>query len=32
MVCDNIEGWDGVGGGKDLQEGGNICVLMADSC
>ena len=29
--CDNLEGWDGVGGGREVQEGGNICLLMADS-
>ena len=32
MLCDNLEGWDGVGGGKEVQEGGNICIPMADSC
>ena len=29
MLCDNSEGWDGVGG--EIQEGGNICVHVADS-
>ena len=32
MLCDNLEGWDGVGGGKEVQEGGDIQIPMADSC
>ena len=24
--------WDGVGGEKEVQEGGDMCVPMADSC
>ena len=32
MLCDNLEGWDGVGGKREVQEGGDICILMADSC
>ena len=32
MLCDNPEGWDGVGGGKEVEEGRNICIPMADSC
>ena len=32
MVCDNLEGFDGVGGGKEVQEGGDVCIPMADSC
>ena len=31
-LCDNVEGWDGVGGGRELQEGGDICIFMTDSC
>ena len=32
MVCDNLEVWDGGGGsGSKVQEGGNICIPMADS-
>ena len=31
VPCDNLEGWDGVGGGMDLQERGDICIPMADS-
>ena len=28
MLCDNLEEWDGVGGGKEIQVGGegDICV------
>ena len=25
-------GWDGEGGGREVQEGGGICVPLADSC
>ena len=32
MLCDNLEGWDGVGGGREVQEEGDICIPMADSC
>ena len=31
MLCDNLEGWDRVVGGKEFQEGGDIGILMADS-
>ena len=31
-ALDNLEGWDGAGGGKKVQEGGDICIPMADSC
>ena len=31
-LCDNLEGWDGVGGGREAQEGGDVCIPMADSC
>ena len=24
MLCDNLEGWDGMGGGRQVQEGGVI--------
>ena len=23
VLCDNLEGWDGVGGGREVQEGGS---------
>ena len=32
MLCDNLEGQDEVGGGREVQEGGNLCTLMAYSC
>ena len=28
----NLEGWDGVGDGREVPKGGNICILMANSC
>ena len=28
----NPEGWDGVEDGREAQEGGDIYILMADSC
>ena len=28
----NLEGWDGAGDGREVQTGGDICILMADSC
>ena len=31
MLCDDHVGWDGVGG-RDVQEGEDICMHMADSC
>jgi len=31
-LCINLEGWDGEGDRKDVQEGGDICISMADSC
>ena len=31
VLCDNLEGWDGVGGEKEVQQGGDICISMADS-
>ena len=30
--CINLEGWDGEGDGREVQEGGEICKSMADSC
>ena len=26
--CDNLEGWDGVGSGREAQEGGEIHIPM----
>ena len=31
MLCDNLEGWDKVGSGREVQEGVDICIPMADS-
>ena len=30
-LCDNLEVWDGVGGGTEVQEGGDMCIPIADS-
>ena len=30
-LCVNLEVWDGAGGGRGIQEGGDICIPMADS-
>ena len=29
--CDNVEGWDGEGDGREVQEGGDMGEPMADS-
>ena len=31
-LCNNLEGWDGEGDEREGQEGGDIRILMADSC
>ena len=31
-LCINLEGWDGEGGGREVQKAGDISVLMVDSC
>ena len=31
-LCINLEGWDGEGDGRKVQKGGDICILMTDSC
>ena len=31
-LCINVEGWDGVGDGREVQKRGDICILMPDSC
>ena len=31
-LCINLEGWDGVGDGREVQNGGDICIPMAYSC
>ena len=32
ILRDNLEGWDGMGGGRKVQGGRDICIPMADSC
>ena len=32
MLWDNREGWTGVGGRREVQEEGSICIHIADSC
>ena len=32
MLCDNLDGWDGVGDGREVQEGGDIFISMAGPC
>ena len=29
-LCDSLEGWDAVGGGREGQEGGDVCISTAD--
>ena len=31
MQCDDLEGWNGMGGGREVQEGGDIGTPVADS-
>ena len=31
VLCDNLEEGDGVGGRKEAQEEGDICIPVADS-
>ena len=31
-LCINLEGWVGAEGEREVQTGGYICILMADSC
>ena len=31
MLRDNLEGWEGVGDGREVQEGGGMCIPVADS-
>ena len=32
VLCDNLDRWDGVRGGRDVQKGGDIRIPIADSC
>ena len=31
-LCNNLKEWDGEGGGREVQEGGDICIPKVDSC
>ena len=31
LLCDNLEGWDGEGDGRGVQDRGDKCMPMADS-
>ena len=31
-LCNNLEGWDVAGNGREVQKGGDIFIPMADSC
>ena len=31
-LCINLERWAREGDGREVQEGGDICISMADSC
>ena len=31
-VCDYLEGWVGVEGAREVQEGGDIAMFMDDTC
>ena len=30
MLCDDPDGWDEVGGGREVQEGGDICTHIVE--
>ena len=31
-LCNHLEGWGREGGRREVQEGGDVCIPMADSC
>ena len=31
VLCDNLEGWDGMGGERQAQEGEDVCIQTGDS-
>ena len=31
MLCDDLDGWDRMWSGKEVQEGEDICIHIADS-
>ena len=32
VLWDNLEGWGGEGGGREVQDGGDTCICVPDSC
>ena len=30
--CDDLEGWSGVGGGREAKDAGGMATFIADSC
>ena len=32
MLCDNLEEWEGVAGGKEVQEGEDIYIPLSGLC
>jgi len=30
-LCNNLDGWEGEGDGREVQERGDVCIPMADS-
>ena len=32
VLCNNLEGWDGMGDGRGTPEGRDICIPVADAC
>ena len=31
-LCGNLDEWDGERGGREVHEGGDACILVADLC
>ena len=31
VLSDNLKAWDSMGDGREAPEGGDLCILMADS-
>ena len=32
QLCKNLDEWERVGGEREVQERGDMCITMADSC
>ena len=32
MLCGNLHGWDGLGSGRVVQEVGDMCIPVGNSC